>query len=222
MPTPKIQQITQWSYSRLSDYRKCPAFAKFKHIDKLKEPGNAAMARGNVIHKLAEAYSKATKRTPTPKELENFKQEFLALQKCDLSTEQQIAFTFNWEKTGWFDPDCWVRVVMDYFYLAEPVLHVGDYKTGKEYPDHEEQAELYGIAGLSLYPQIEEVQFKYLYLDQGTEREFVFKRAQLPELKRGWLNKTRAMLNDKTFAPRPNSSCKWCHFRRDNNGPCAF
>ena len=39
------------------DYHKCPALAKYKHVLKLKEPDNEAMAGGTLAHKQAEDYT---------------------------------------------------------------------------------------------------------------------------------------------------------------------
>lgn len=54
------QKITYWSASRRYDYDQCPFKAKLKCIDKLKEPGNAYMDRGNMMHELCEHYIKGT------------------------------------------------------------------------------------------------------------------------------------------------------------------
>ena len=55
-PPPKM--ITSWSFSRYSDYQQCPAKAKYKHVLRMKEPPNDAMARGTAIHTMAEDYIK--------------------------------------------------------------------------------------------------------------------------------------------------------------------
>ncbi len=56
MPRKRIQKITAWSFSRYGDYQKCPLMAKFKAIDKIKEPSNKYLKRGTAIHKEAELY----------------------------------------------------------------------------------------------------------------------------------------------------------------------
>ena len=56
----KPTTITSWSFSRYSVYILCALKAKFAFVDKIKEPGNDAMARGDAIHKQAEAYLKGT------------------------------------------------------------------------------------------------------------------------------------------------------------------
>ena len=39
----------------------------------------------------------------------------------------------------------------------------------------------------------------------------------------GWFAKaSSALLTDTLFAPRPGPYCRWCHFRKENGGPCTF
>ena len=82
------RQFTSWSFSRYMDWRGCPAKAKYKHLDKLAEPPNAAMERGSMIHKLAEDYTLGVlKRIPA--ELKAFADEFKASVFCDNTAKQQ-------------------------------------------------------------------------------------------------------------------------------------
>jgi hypothetical protein len=37
-----------------------------------------------------------------------------------------------------------------------------------------------------------------------------------------WEDKTRPMLNDTIFAPKPGNACRWCHWKKSNGGPCKF
>src|SRR5512133_3862286 len=96
-----IKQITSWSFSRYSDYKRCPAFAKYKHLDKLPEAPSTAMARGSEIHGLAEQYSLG-KLKALPNALSGFKDEFAAIKKIKAKiVEQQWAFTADWQPTEW-------------------------------------------------------------------------------------------------------------------------
>ena len=73
--------IKAWSFSRLSDYQKCPAMAKFKYLDKIVNPDDQkseALQRGARIHELAEGYLKGT-IARLPKELKSFEDEFKKL-----------------------------------------------------------------------------------------------------------------------------------------------
>jgi hypothetical protein len=253
MPTPRAQvaatkpkKITQWSYSRLRDWLQCGAYAKFKFIDRLKEPGNKAMERGGEIHTMAQNYVEAkTKPRRCPDELITFQIEFDHLRKVKALCESEWAFTSAWAPTGWFDEDCWLRVKMDVHYLdvKENCVHVVDHKTGKVAPwqKYNDQEELYALGALLQYPDAESVNVQFWYLDAGvigssgrghlkgkepTEDEqalgAIYTRADLPKLKAKWMRNVKPMLNDVTFKAKPTSNCRYCHFSKAKGGPCKF
>jgi RecB family exonuclease len=233
----KVIAITAWSMSRYNDYIKCPALAKYKHVDKLKEPGNAAMERGTAIHKLAEDYVKGL-LVKLPAELKGFTDEFKALKaaykkkKWPMIVEDQWAFTNTWDETEWNNwADCWLRVKIDIAYQTdENILYVTDYKTGKmndrNNAEYMVQLELYALAAL-LMSTAEDITVvpNLWYLDAGATfppEPAKFTKADLPKLKKTWEARVKPMLADRKFAPRPSNNCRWCHFRKENNGPCKF
>lgn len=240
MPPTKIplKPVTSWSFSRYHDYKSCPAKFKFKHLLKLPEPQNEAMARGDAIHKLAEKYIKGEGRT-LPPELKLLGDEFKmlrALYKKKLSgmvVEDNWSFTNEWHQTRWDDwVKCWVRIKLDCAHvLVDDVMVVTDWKSGKFRPDQNEayleQLELYALSALLLHPRIQQVKPRLGYIDQGlfypeNPEELVFTRADISRLKKLWEKRVKPMFVDKTFAPRPNNNCRWCHFRKSNGGPCKF
>lgn len=225
MPTKPtmVKKIMAWSYSRFNDYLKCPALARYKHVDKLKEPDNAAMANGSRIHTLAEQFA-GGKLAKLPTELGNFKKEFADLRKAKPSLEQDWAFDRAWAVVSWFAPNAWVRIKMDAHYIDKKnVCVVIDHKTGKIYEeDHALQRSLYAVGAFHMYPDVKTVVTKHWYLDLGEERVSTFIRTQLPALTKGWEDRTTPMLNDVRFPPTPGNHCRWCHFRKSNGGPCKF
>ncbi len=253
MPTPKLVQLTAWSYSRYADYGKCPAFAKFKHIQKLKEPGSATLDKGNRTHGLAQvwvtgklgdtwgmqpaliaelqAFAKRIKRATIPPELERFAEEFNTLRAAGAAAEENWCFTREWEPCRYDDWNrVWLRVKTDAHYLKvvkngrarETTVHIIDYKTGKEYPEHAEQRSLYALGAFLNYPDAVKAVAEHWYLEAGVERKSEFVAADLEKLQAEWTRRTTAMLNDTTYAPRPSDKCRYCHFRKENGGPCKF
>lgn len=236
----KPKQITSWSFSRYSVYRQCPLKAKLKFIDKLPEPKSDAMERGNVIHKLAEDYLKG-KISRLPPELKAFAQLFKDLRKryrkviSKMTVEDTWAFTREWDQTRWDDwTGCWVRIKLDCAHEeADNVLIIRDWKTGKfrlpKVEEYVEQLELYALAALLIYPHLEEVHPKLDFLDEeveyprpGVDPDLVFKRSDLPALRKTWEKRVTPMLRDKRFSPRPNDLCRFCHYRAENGGPCKY
>ncbi len=245
MPRIPAKQITSWSFSRYSTYNLCPLKAKLAFLDKIKEPPNPAMARGAEIHDKAEAYIKGKGRLPA--ELKAFKDEFMALRKQykkkinGMVVEDMWAFTADWDETQWNDwANCWVRIKLDCAHHEdEETLIISDWKTGKFRPEkneeYVEQLELYALSALLLHEHIEVVLPRLVYLDAeviypepGSKEEeaLTFTRKDIPALKKRWAKRVKPMMNDKTFAPRPNNLCKWCFYRASNKaaggGQCKF
>lgn len=232
--------IKSWSWSRYSDYKQCPFKAKLKHVDKLKEPGNDAMQRGNDIHKLAEDYIKGfIKKLPV--ELKHFKADVdqlkkMAKSKISLVTiEESWTFTEDWKTKTRFDDwaNAWVRIKVDAaHFVNDDILIVTDWKTGKfreeMNADYVEQLELYALAAFFHYPHINQVWPRLVYLDvpmvyPPPHSPIIFTREKdFERLAKMWYKRILPMLNDTKFPIRPNDKCKWCHFRKSNGGPCKI
>ena len=220
---------TSWSFSRYMDWSTCPRKFKLKHLDKINEPPNAAMARGIAVHNMAEAYVKGT-LAKLPDELKSFKDEFTKLRamykskKLPMIVEDNWAFDVNWDETQWNNwAECWVRIKLDCAHYAERnVMFVTDYKTGKmsdfKNAEYMMQMELYALAAL-LMSSVEDVTIKprLLYTDSGQTyppagQEVSYTRADLPELMGTWNKRVKPMMTATHFPPRANSTCKWCWY----------
>lgn len=238
-----IKQIKAWSFSRYSTYKQCPLKLKLSAIDKIKEPQNDAMARGARIHDLAEEFIKGTVKS-MPEELRKFAGLFRRLKRQykkiinGMVVEDMWSFTKNWDETTWNDwANCWLRVKLDCAeHEGDTTLIISDWKTGKFRPEQNEtyveQLELYALAALLLHEHIEVVKPRLVYLDLGIiypepgSDELIYKREDLPMLKKVWEDRVKPMLNDKIFAPRANNFCSWCFYRKSNKanggGQCKF
>ncbi len=230
------KKFTSWSFSRYMDYKGCPAKAKYKHLDKLAEPGNAAMERGSAIHTLAEQYTNGLIKR-IPKELALFKEEFK-----DLKGQRVKVVEENWAWTQGFATEtawdnwtgAWVRVKLDVAFVDvdRNILVPIDHKTGKCRPqkqlEYEDQLQLYGLSGLLRFPDVAGVAPKLWYLDEGViwpdpaEEEIVYPRKDLEKLKKIWIKNVTPMLNDTSFKPKPGDACRFCHYKAANGGPCKY
>jgi len=218
----KPTQITSWSYSRYSLYEECPAKAKYKFIDKLPEPGNAAMERGNTIHKLAELYTKGEIKK-LPPELKLFKEEFAELKKSKPIVEETWAFTSKWQKTTYNDwTGCAVRIKVDVACPDDETLYVIDHKTGKPRDGYDAQLSLYALGGMLMFPKAKIISTQLWYLDAGETVAKEYQADQLTSLMLDWDKRTRPMLSDTRFAPKPGNGCRWCPYSKSKGGPCKF
>jgi len=217
-----MSKSTAWSYSRWATWKHCARKYKYKVIDKLPEPQGPAAARGDMIHKNAEQYVKRE----TPKLLQDlhlFKKELNDLRaRGDALCELPIAITDNFEGfTEWFDKDAWLRLKIDvYHWLDDDTLRVIDYKTGKMYPEHKTQMELYGLAGL--IGGASKVVTEVFYVDHGPKHNKVaiFDEGSYNRLVEQWTGRIEPMFEEKKFKPSPGPLCGWCAYSKKKGGPC--
>lgn len=212
-----------WSYSRLSDWRKCPRMAYFKHILKMKEPGNKHTQRGVEVHKQAQDYVEG-KLAKVPDACARFATELAKLRKDKALCETEWAFGPDWSEQTWLSKMYrLLRVKTDAcaVYRKGAELHVVDHKTGRVNPDHEEQLSLYATAALVKYPKATKVLTELWYHDSGEKMSQEFSRGDLPGLKRYWEETTDAMFADKAFQCKPGDACRFCWFRKENPAPGA-
>ncbi|HUW46898.1 MAG TPA: PD-(D/E)XK nuclease family protein [Dehalococcoidia bacterium] len=234
--TEKGIKITAWSFSRWTCYEGCPRKAKYKFIDKLPEPQGEALARGTMLHELAEFFLRGIKKT-IPKELELISEVLKKLKKQGALAEAEFAFDKDWKPVEWFSKDAWCRVKADATVLpvlgkGVPTVKVDDFKSGgkadklnfDDNPEYEMQLELYSLAGLLAYPTAEKAETSLIFIDYGkvVVNEKVFTRSDVPKLKKLWEKRTKRMLADTVFAPNPGRACTWCHFRKSKGGPCSY
>jgi hypothetical protein len=215
--------FTAWSYSRYRDHDRCPAYAKWRHLDKLDEgPKSPALLRGGEVDKEATGYLLRSVRK-LPASLQNFSREFAALVKAKAAAQVQWALTVRWELTEWFGPQAWCRVVLDaHLAVNSKRARVIDFKTGKVYATNEEQLELYALAGFAAYPAVATIDTELWYLDQGELVKKTYARAGLPKLQKAWREKVIPLLSDRKFVPRPGDYCQWCAYSKRKGGPCKF
>lgn len=230
-PKDKPKTFDAWSYSRFAMWRECPYRAKLKHIDKLEEPGSAAMDKGNAVHKDCERFVKGELKT-LPLYLKGWAAEFKTLREKRAEAEAEWAFDNQWAPTGWFQKGehaAWCRVKVDATYVDGDTLVIVDYKTGRYYPKNEEQMRLYVLAGMlrRAYDRDERIarvrnELWYLDSEELLPLEIPFSKPNLESFRKEWATAVKPMMADTRFAPTPSSACSRCHYRKSNGGPCKY
>jgi len=220
--------ITAWSFSRWQVYDECPYRAKLKFLERRPEPSSPAGERGDLVHKSGEGFLLNPKLRKVPEGFTKFATQLRELRKCGAQPELQLTFTKNFEaQTGWFESNAWCRIKIDALVPLED-SRVVDYKTGKVHPEkHRLQGELYGLGGLLIDPRPipkRRTTVEFWYLDHGPQmtEPVTYTGKDLPALKKAWLTRTKAMLTDRTFKPKPGAACRYCHFSKARGGPCKY
>ena len=194
-------------------------------------PVGEALTRGARLHKAAEDYISG--RVAAPDDaldpvvpwLEKYRAGY---RKALVRLEVELALTKDWKVTGWFAKNCWLRCKIDVQdMMKKTTWGVADWKTGKYKPDGEfsDQLNIYSTALMSAFDIPKSVESKLIFIDAGKEverPEGTVKRKDLPKAQKRWEARTKAMLSDEIFPPKPNYSCRWCAYAKSRGGPCQF
>lgn len=224
------KKIVAWSYSRWNEYEQCPLRAKLKVIDRMKEPEGPALRRGKAIHTGIENYLSGKATSLPPEVHKKLHRKYAAMRKWKPLVELEIAFDSGWHQVEWFAKEAWCRVKIDAVLppsYERKKVGVYDHKTGKFRADGKEydrQLELYALAGLLLHEKAPASETAIFFTDHGVtvEPDKQYTRKDVPELKDRWVDRTKAMLSDTRFDPRPGDHCRWCSFSKAKGGPCQY
>lgn len=238
------QRIESWSFSRWQCYNECPAKAKFKFIDKMKEPSSPALERGTALHKLCENWLRGPKvgrgsvGGSLPEELKQIAKPLRDLKKNGAIPEAEFCYDKNWKPVGWFSRGAWCRVKADATVVPViktkviPVVKIDDFKSGGKkneldfdhHPEYALQLDLYSLSGLLSYPTAEKAESSLIFIDHGVTvvNPNVYLRKDVPTLKKDWEKRVKKMLTDEKFTPNPGNACRWCHFSKSKGGLCAY
>lgn len=219
MPKP-----TYVSYSAISMWETCALQYKFAYVEGLDRPSGPAAARGTRLHKALEKYLKGQlpeEQLPVDfwrikSTLVRYKEEFKA------KSEDYWCALENWKKCSKDHPKVWVKAVLDVRYRIGKTLYIVDLKTGRIYPEHVDQLQIYATLALSRMIDIDKVIVKGLYADEGKEwHEATYPRAMANHLRNYWRDRGNKVLTDEVYMANPKpENCKYCPFNKAKGGPC--
>lgn len=216
--------ISVWSYSRLSDFETCPAYAFYAHSVEsryrdLRTFGPSA-TRGTKIHGQGEEFLQG-KRKSVPSGFYYFKKDLRDLKKRKAIAEERWALTSEWAATTWSADDVWLRLAIDARVEESPeTQEVIDFKTGRIYEGHADQLELYALPVFKRFPSVETVRVAAWYLDLGEIHDGEIARTEERALTKHWTKRAEKMLTATEFNPTPCWKCKFCDFAKSKGGPC--
>lgn len=228
---------TNWTYSSISTYRKCPRRYDLRYNQKVPDPQGPAAARGEAIHGAMENYINTGDASAAHIEDPQLRAEALAivrdwqkmldqLRAGHAVAEELWRFDVDWYVPTGLD-DTWAVMKLDAFVNKAPVARVVDFKTGREYPrDHAEQMEIYALgAWARRVSDTQTVVAELWYLDQGPAhgiRERSFTPQALRRLEKKWRAAAGEVLHAALFPARPSpDNCKWCPYSKMKGGQCG-
>jgi hypothetical protein len=216
-----------FSYSRWSVWSKCPAAYKFKHIDKLPEPGSPALVKGRKVHDDLAKYI-AGASDERPEAAKNFTclvdglREAKVAQPKAVHVELQYAVDRDLRPVTWFGKNVWFRAAWDVLVESGPAVDAVDWKTGRPYGSYEDQKQLFAVAAFWRNPALEQFTGHWAYLDTRDDPHVaVYTREQAGPLTEVWRGNAAMMESDRAFKAKPSQdACKFCNFSWRKDGPC--
>lgn len=201
----------QWSYSSMSTYRKCPlAYWYSKMSDEPQPPSGKAAARGTRVHEQVEAYMLGN-RSDLPREALSFSEEIDALVANEALPEMEIAFDEEWRTTDW--DTAWTRGKLDAS-VPERGLVV-DFKTGRYYPGHREQAELYALYSHKLgIQEDDQITVEFYYFDLNDCVTWNYPISDMEKIEAKWVKFADELDAEEEWRANPSeSNCRWCNWK---------
>lgn len=215
-----MKTLLPWSISKLGLYEKCPAQAKYRHIDYLPTPKHPAAQRGIDVHGSVENYLRRATKELHP-EVEHYRELLDEAKRNRVRTEVKLAVTKEWKMVDWKSSKAWGRGVID---AIAPVEETGvkafEWKTGKMYDDHPEQRRVYLLFMMALHPDANGYEITTYYIDLDKAITTRAAPRSLKEYREELRLRVWIMANDNEYAPRPGHYCNWCPFSRFKGGPC--
>jgi CRISPR/Cas system-associated exonuclease Cas4 (RecB family) len=228
-----VNQLVNWSFSKLLSYEQCAFRVKLRYIEKIPEPprdpNNDPLARGDRIHKNLEAVIKGTEALGTEaRKIDEFKpmlERLNALYECGMATsEDDWTYNADWDECGKKDYWLWAKVDYNVHDDSEGLIITGDWKSGKSYykmAEHLTQTQLYaGISALR-FPDADRFITEIPYVDEGHILSREYTRAEALQFIKKFNYRAERMLADKWFKPNANKhTCKFCPYSPRGNGHC--
>jgi hypothetical protein len=216
------------SLSKTECFERCGQKYKYKYLEKIPEPKGMSASRGTLYHTNVELYLKG--EGALHEDLEYYREFFETLKdmaargQIKLEMERKYEIARDWGPCNGTEGDTLVAVIDLMFYWNPHVVLVYDWKTGKIYPEHKDQRELYSAIIMSADPTVDVVQFYHCYFDQHENRSQEIHREHLPKIKERWSKKMAevADAHPLTLVPKPQFLCEWCGYRKAIGGPCKF
>lgn len=210
---------TGWSYSAYSTYETCPRKYRYAYVERLPQPTSPAAERGKKIHAKGEQYLLGGLDTP-PAEFGKFSDLMVDLRELGALPEYEIILDSSWASAS--KENRWLKSVIDAALIYEDnTALIIDYKTGREYPAHATQMQLYSLALRAAHPNIGDIETRLWYLDSGAESKDISTPAEDRRLQAIWTARANRMLSDSELKTSPGTHCNWCPFHTRKGGPCA-
>jgi CRISPR/Cas system-associated exonuclease Cas4 (RecB family) len=215
---------TRVSFSAISTYETCPASYKFYYLDGIKDARpKPAAERGTRLHTACERFLKGEiELEKLSIDFRKIKPALVQLREYQAVAEEVWMVDINWNYQLEEDANTLIKGVVDIHYIIGDVLFIYDLKTGRKYPEHDDQLQLYAAMGAAKYPRVNYVLVAGLYLE-GMGHPTSYTIELMPHLVDFWRVRALAPLEADEFVPTPSvEACRWCPYKKSLGGPCEY
>jgi len=188
-------------------------------------PGPAAQ-RGTRLHKNAEDYIKQTPEDPVQlcKEMIPLGPELERMRLNGWKSEEIWLMDASWSPVQ-DESLAWGKAIIDLHKMDGDVLNIVDLKSGKRYPEHEEQLQIYALMGMKRYKDVKRVDVAAWYIDEGGR--LGHSMSYMPEMfdhyATPWTKLANEILTATEFLPTPSrNACRFCPYKASQGGPCEL
>ena len=209
---PEVPRFT-WSPSKLMDFECCPTMYAAKHFYKtVPYEETVHTIWGTRVHQAAEYYMTGVEI----EDLEAFEVvapyvRLLSNLPGERFVEHKMSLDDNWKPCAWEDGTG--RMILDLGFKDGKSIKAYDWKTGKV-KDDMVQMQIYAYVLAILNPEVEEFDFKYIWLKEKKTTGFKCSRKDLlPIAKdiRERIKRMKTACDEENFSMRKNGLCRnWC------------
>jgi hypothetical protein len=206
-----------WSYSALDVFQTCPRKYWAEKIAKVVPfVPNQATEYGKEVHKKFEQYLINGKQLPL--DLKHHETTLSRLRQANGEgmPEQKLALNDDFEPTGYFDDDVWVRAIIDYVKHTHNKALIVDHKTGKMF-DNFDQLELAAACISPYLPEIEEFRLAFYWTKTKTMTSKKITKDDIPVIWNNFIPKVERLqesIEKDSWPTKPNGLCKkWCGYK---------
>lgn len=210
----KYDKPTRTSFSALTTFEACPLSYKLYYMDGHKSEAGAAAQRGTRLHTACERYLKGEI------ELQKLSIDFLQIKSQlhimkELKAKAEEVWLIRddtWEFQDEESPETSFKAIVDIHYVVSKTLFIRDLKSGRRYPEHDDQLQAYALCGMLRYPEVDNVDVGALYLE-GPAPSTVYPRAMLPHLQTFWKGRWDLLFNATEYPATPSrDACYFCNY----------
>lgn len=203
----------QWAYSSMKTFQTCGRMYHHKYVLKdVSDPPGPEAQYGTAVHKAFEEYLRHG--TPFPPEYAKFFPQAAAVKgwSGEFYVERKMALDADLNPCDFFDPNYFVRGVVDVAVVRGRVGNVLDWKTGKsaKYADLK-QLELMSLLLFKHHPELEVTKCGLVFLVPDKIVKATYTRDREKEAWQNWMYEVHRIAQAKernNWGPSPNGLCK--------------